>query len=762
MNNILIIGSGGRESAMINALLHNKQVRIYCYAQHKQLSHKSVSYTIFSEFSIDKCKEICQENFIDYVIIGSEQYLNTDIVDELESLNIKCICPNKKMANIETSKTFARNLIKYSSLKVFNPDFLAVNHNTSFYSIINFLNKWNDSVVVKADGLHGGKGVKVYNDHLFNRDDILNYIHEILKNEEKVVLEQKLEGKEFSFISITDGKTTVDCPPIQDFKRLMTGNKGPNTGSMGCISDKNKLNFLTVKDILTVSSINRDVVNLLNTYDTCYKGFLYGSYIKTNKGEIKIIEFNARLGDPEGITIMEQLDMDFFKICESIGNKELHLLNIRFKNTPSLCTYLVPVGYPEDPIKNFSIDLSDLTRRELSHIHLASISNHTNRLVGKGSRALAVYYQGGSHEDNHDFSMALICKIMNNNPGKFHYRSDLCELYTQSRVIENVYLASGVNVDEGNKVVSDITPLVRETYNENVLNSIGSFGGCYGLRGVISTFEDPVLVSSIDGVGTKSILTLDHLKDKGFYNLGIDIVNHCINDVLVQGATPLYFLDYIASSKVKSEQVKEFVMGIVDACKDGNCALLGGETAEMPNIYEKDKHDFVGCMTGVVDRSRIIDGKANIQNGTILMALPSSGPHTNGYSLIRKLKKEHPHAFTDDLLNQLCVPHRSYLHEIRILQDNGIDIQGLCHITGGGFDDNISRVLPENAKVIYNNFEFSELFKELQRIGNIDIETMKKVFNCGYGMIIFIDEISKTLLENLLPEVKQIGTIEIA
>ena len=329
---MLIIGSGGRESAIITSLLKNKQAKIHCYAPYRQLKHNLVSYTLFTEFSVDECKHICQEHFIDYVIIGSEQYLNTNVVDELELIGVKCICPNKKMATIETSKIFARNLIKYSSLTNFNPEFLAINKNTPYFSINTFLNKWNDKVVVKADGLHGGKGVKVYGDHLFSRDDILNYIYETLTKKENVVLEQKLEGKEFSFIGITDGQTVVDCPPIQDYKRLENGNKGPNTGSMGCISDKNKLNFLTTRDILTVSRINREVIKLLNTYDVSYKGFLYGSYIKTNNDEIKIIEFNARLGDPEGITIMEQLDVDFFKVCEAIGNKELHKLNVKFKN----------------------------------------------------------------------------------------------------------------------------------------------------------------------------------------------------------------------------------------------------------------------------------------------------------------------------------------------------------------------------------------------------------------------------------------------
>ena len=240
------------------------------------------------------------------------------------------------------------------------------------------------------------------------------------------------------------------------------------------------------------------------------------------------------------------------------------------------------------------------------------------------------------------------------------------------------YTQSGVNVEEGNKVITEITPLVKSTYNEIVLNSIGGFAGCYSLKKITDTYDDPILVSSIDGVGTKSIVSIDHLGLQGFYNLGNDIVNHCINDVLVQGAIPIYFLDYFASSTIDSSEVKEFVRGITDACNKCKCVILGGETAEMPNIYMTKKHDFVGAMTGVVERNKIIDGKKTIEADDVLIGLPSSGLHTNGYSLIRSLMKKYPDQFTNELLNKLCVPHKSYLTEIQTLLTNEIPIHGLC------------------------------------------------------------------------------------
>ena len=325
---------------------------------------------------------------------------------------------------------------------------------------------------------------------------------------------------------------------------------------------------------------------------------------------------------------------------------------------------------------------------------------------------------------------------------------------------DDPYLSAGVNIEEGNKVIKEITPYVKETYNDCVLNSIGCFGGCYNIKDINEIYDEPILVSSIDGVGTKSILSIKHQGLQGFYNLGNDIVNHCVNDVLVQGAKPLYFLDYFASSHIDSNEVKEFVRGISDACKKCNCVLIGGETAEMPTIYNDNMHDFVGCMTGVVDKRNIINGKKTIKENDMLIGLPSSGPHTNGYSLIRSLIKEHPDDFDDALMNKLCVPHKSYLTEIECLINNNIPIHGLCHITGGGFDDNINRIMPTDKCVVYNTFEYSELFKQLQTIGNLTDKTMKQVFNCGYGMIIVVPCNIYNEVEKLLPECVQIGYIK--
>ena len=775
MKRFLIVGSGGRESSIIKTLAkENMYVFCYCKTISPLVRRLLKGVYFYHSFNIDDCVDYCKEFNIDIVIIGSEQFLVTNIVEELRENDIKCIAPCKELAKIETNKAYARGVIEsieksYNMDDKINPDFIVVNKATSFIKITEFLNKHQDKVVVKPCGLHGGKGVKVYGDHLFSSSDILNYVSSVASKGEDVLIEEKLDGIEFSLISMTDGVDVISMPPVQDFKRLNNGNKGPNTGSMGCVYDGLNLNFLAEDERKYAAHINKLVLDNINhNMSNPYKGFLYGSFIKTPNNEIKVIEFNARLGDPEGIILLKQLDTDhstFSSICFAIANSQLRQCKIAFKPNPAVCYYLVPAGYPNDPIKDFDINVECITYDDVENLFSASIGEGSvGNIIGKGSRSFAICCSNTSLHLAQNDCFNIINKLMCYNSNKFFSRTDIVKCYknntTTRRMVEpNPYLEAGVNIAEGNKVVRDIADLVKSTYNNSVLNEIGAFGGCYDMSAINNNFSNPVLVSSIDGVGTKSILSIEHLGKLGFYNLGQDLVNHSINDILVQGAQPIHFLDYIASSKISSTCVKAFLSGVSDACKEAKCAILGGETAEMPNIYTDGAHDFVGVITGVVEKSEIIDGRKTIRKDDIMMALPSSGPHTNGYSLIRKLKDEHPELFDNHLMNQLCVPHRSYLNEINILRENHIEIHGLSHITGGGFDDNVNRVLPNNLKANYYDFEFSQLFQTIQQIGSLSDKTMKEVFNCGYGMIIFTDQDSADGIKQILPESIKIGYV---
>lgn len=313
------------------------------------------------------------------------------------------------------------------------------------------------------------------------------------------------------------------------------------------------------------------------------------------------------------------------------------------------------------------------------------------------------------------------------------------------------YASSGVDIDAGNRAVDLMKAAVKSTYTPSVLAGIGSFGGLFDAS-VLKAMKSPVLVASTDGVGTKVKLASSVERYRG---IGHDIVNHCINDILVQGARPLFFMDYFATCKLTPELTAEVVTGMAEACKESGMALLGGETAEMPGVYQPNEFDVAGTIVAAVERDDILPRK-NLKSGDVLIGLKSSGPHTNGYSLIRKI-------FADTLLESvipelgcsladaLLAPHRSYYSVLYSLLS---EIKALAHITGGGFIENIPRILPDDldAKVQLGSWQMPPLWNLIQRTGNIATEEMYRVFNMGIGMVLIADKDSVHEIQKLIPE----------
>jgi phosphoribosylformylglycinamidine cyclo-ligase len=305
------------------------------------------------------------------------------------------------------------------------------------------------------------------------------------------------------------------------------------------------------------------------------------------------------------------------------------------------------------------------------------------------------------------------------------------------------YSDAGVDIDAATRATDKIKELARRTFNERTLSEIGSFGGMFD--GAFPSLARPVLVASADGVGTKLKIAFA----TGVHNtIGRDLVNHCVNDILVQGARPLFFLDYIATGKLSPETVAAIVEGIANGCRENGCVLLGGETAEMPGFYAEGEYDVAGFIVGVVDREKVIDGK-RIECGDALLALPSVGLHTNGYSLARKLFLEvagysvHTRLEAVGLTvgEALLQPHLSYLRPLEGLLDSGM-IKGLAHITGGGLTDNLPRILPTGTSVRIDkgSWPILPIFTLMQEIGSVPEAEMYRTFNMGVGMVIVCDE----------------------
>ena len=301
------------------------------------------------------------------------------------------------------------------------------------------------------------------------------------------------------------------------------------------------------------------------------------------------------------------------------------------------------------------------------------------------------------------------------------------------------YKASGVDIDAGNETVRRIRSLARSTFTSGVLSEIGSFGGLFRLDP--GPHKETVLVASADGVGTKlKVAFMANRHD----TIGADLVNHCVNDILVQGAEPLFFLDYLATGRLSPDVAESIVSGIAGACRENGCALLGGETAEMPGFYADGEYDVAGFIVGAVDRSRLITGRA-IAVGDVLVGVPSSGLHTNGYSLARRVVFEHLRLKIDSYVAELSAtvgdvllaPHRSYLQVVKPLLDGG-RIKGMAHITGGGITDNLPRALPHGTAAVVNTsaWEVPPVFTWLERSGRIPHADMLRTFNMGIGLII--------------------------
>ncbi|MEL7676239.1 phosphoribosylformylglycinamidine cyclo-ligase [Elizabethkingia meningoseptica] len=317
----------------------------------------------------------------------------------------------------------------------------------------------------------------------------------------------------------------------------------------------------------------------------------------------------------------------------------------------------------------------------------------------------------------------------------------------------NTYKSAGVDKEEGYKTVDKIKKAVGETHNSNVLNNLGSFGAFYEIGG----YKNPVLVSGTDGVGTKLKIALD---TKRYDSIGIDCFAMCANDIVCHGAKPLFFLDYLACGKLDADVAAEIVLGMVEACKDNQCALIGGETAEMPGMYNPGDYDVAGFCVGIVEKDQVIDG-SKIKNGDKIIALPSSGFHSNGFSLVRKVFPDFNEEFEGKPIHEtLLVPTRLYYQSIQKLM-NEMDIHGIAHITGGGLYENIPRIIADGlcASIDTKEIKIPSIMLELEKRGGIARDEMYGTFNMGVGMVVVLDEADAQKALELLPDAYLVGEI---
>ena len=387
-NKILVIGSGAREHAIVRALDRSPQDKaLYCLASNINPGIADLC----NEFIVDNINHpeiatnYAKEVGAGLAIIGPENPLSNGVADALWEAGVKVVGPKKDLAQIETSKGFTRDLLEEYNIPG-GPKYQTFN---SMYRVSEFLNDLGENYVVKYDGLAGGKGVKVAGDHLHSHDEAFEYCQELMDAGSKFVIEEKFIGQEFSLMSFCDGKHLQHMPAVQDHKRAYEGDTGPNTGGMGTYSDANHgLPFLTDDDITQAHEINIATAKALK--GKCgegYKGILYGGFMATANG-VKLIEYNARFGDPEAMNVLSLLDSDFIEICNGVVDGNIDQVNVRFNNKATVCKYAVPKGYPDSPVRGQPVDISNIENPD--GLFYASVDIQNGQLVEAGSRTIAV------------------------------------------------------------------------------------------------------------------------------------------------------------------------------------------------------------------------------------------------------------------------------------------------------------------------------------------------------------------------------------
>jgi len=479
-----------------------------------------------------------------------------------------------------------------------------------------------------------------------------------------------------------------------------------------------------------------------------FVGVLYAGLIFTRSGP-QVLEFNARFGDPETQAILPLLESDLLEVCQACAQRRLEQVSVRWKDGAAVCVVMASAGYPERPSPPAPLrGLDDLPQGSL--VFQAGTGITEGQLVADGGRVLGVASTGENLRRAVSAAYAALDCVHFEGA---QYRKDIA--HSALRPTPSSYQGAGVNIDAGNRAVDLMGAAVRSTYDRRVLAGIGAFGGLFDAA-ELQGMRSPVLVASTDGVGTKVKLAASLGRYRG---IGMDIVNHCINDILVQGARPLFFLDYFATSHLQPEIVAEIVGGIAEACRQAGCVLIGGETAEMPGVYLEGEFDLAGTIVGCLERQHRLP-RADIHPGDRLVGISSNGPHTNGYSLLRKIfESDDLNGFLPELggslADALLAPHRSYLGLLLpLIQAAPSMIKGLAHITGGGFIENIPRILPEGmgACIHKGAWPVPALFQLAQARGQVSDAEIYRVFNMGIGMLAVVGPQDVPALQAAIPE----------
>ena len=582
----------------------------------------------------------------------------------------------------------------------------------------------------------------------------------------EVVIEEYLQGDELSFLTFCDGYTIRSLPAAQDHKQLRNGDCGPNTGGMGAYAPAPIANPELIEDIHrnvlqpTVDAMRRSEAHP-------FVGLLFTGFMITKDGP-KVLEYNVRFGDPETQTLLPLMTMDTDLAELMIACTEGRLDGVPL-HTKSICSVTVVAaagGYPGSYNKGDIIGIDqDHVLNEDDYLFHAGTTLSDGLLKTAGGRVIAATSTAKSLQ----MALARAYSIMETIdwPGK-HYRTDIAhrainapaESEPTSPEFSMTYEGAGVSISAGNELVERIKIFVKSTARPGASGELGGFGGVFDLAEA-GYKEAPLIVTGTDGVGTK----LQVAQAMGKHDtIGIDLVAMNVNDLIVQGAEPLYFTDVFSCSRLDVSIAVDVIRGICDGCKDAQCALVGGETAEMADFFLSDRYDIVGTCNGAIARDKkLLPDKNAMKEGDVLLGLASSGCHANGFSLIRKIVEKARLSYSDQApwskkqtVGQcLLTPTRIYVKSLLQLVEKDL-VKGMAHITGGGLWENIPRMLPKSltAKLNADFWECPVVLKWLKKAGHVSDYEFARTFNTGLGMILVVDP---SLAEEAMRQLSESG-----
>lgn len=757
---IVIIGNGGREHALCWKLNESPLVsRIYVIPGNggTELSGKVNNVKI----KIDDFETIvdwCTQHQIDLVIVGPEVPLANGINNVFSKNGIMCFGPTSEAARIESDKQWSKFFMdKYEIPTARWKSFVNAHDAKDFIKSVPY-----QATVIKASGLAAGKGVIVAENiqEACDAVDDIMMLHKFGKSGNVVIVEEYLDGEEVSVLAFSDGKTVKEMLPVQDHKRLLDFDRGPNTGGMGAFCpyplSNSEMNYIR-------EQILQKTINGL-AKETCpFIGVLYAGLI-INSSSIKVLEFNCRFGDPETQVLMPLLNTDLLEIIQSCCNGTLTQCNVTWKeNLSSVAVVMASRGYPEATVTGCPISgLSSFVGSPGLLVFHAATAVQNDNLITTGGRVLNIV----AVEDNLPKASAratVACSKI--EFAGCQYRKDIAHKgiprYILARGTET-YQSAGVDISCGNELIHDVKPVIESTFKEGIISPIGSFGAIVDAK--LVEYSHPLIVSGCDGVGTKLKIAQKCSKHN---TIGQDLVAMCVNDILVHGAKPIFFLDYFACGKLNTSIMKDVISGIVEGCKLATCALVGGETAEMPGFYVQNEYDVAGFAVGVVEKNKLLPNNT-ITEGDKVIYLPSSGIHSNGFSLVRKIMDDLDLSYSDKAAfsvdgktfeDEYLTPTTIYVHDVLPLIEKD-KIKAFAHITGGGLVENVARVIPSHLKVILNALEWNILpvFAWIAAVGGVSEKEMLRTFNCGIGGVVIVSpefqyDVSRQLHSNVIGEV---------